>query len=436
MRLASTMLLATALAVAACDNRANVQCLENPNCNLTTGGTCAVAPSGNHWCAYPDATCPGGYRFSDQDVGDGVSGMCVAATDAGVDAPPDGIDGDRTCKLRIAFVDGKPSFGSGNQDDNTGRRQVWVANPDGSGMINLSSGAGVDSAHPSWSPDGLKVAFASSPGGGAGHYHIFVVNVDGSGLTALTSAQTVGFGSSASYPIWSPDGTRIAFLSTGGPWIMNANGTGATPLAVPSALQASGQMAWSPDSKQLAFEVQIIPSGFALYVATISDTSTPLKINSGNTFELIGGWAPSPKITFSSLSDVFTVSGDGTSLFNVTQDAANRNSGAVSFNGGNSLVFYSYRDNGYAEIWSIPATGGAATQITHHTIVHGGDQPNAVSRDGGVLAFSRRIQTVQPDNSVIISYQLGVSKIDGSGLKLFNAPGASNATEARFSACP
>lgn len=89
MRLASTMLPVVVFATAGCDKRANVQCLENPNCDLTAGGICAAAPTGNHWCAYPDPACAGGYRFSDQDVGDGVSGQCIGVDhDAGIDGSP------------------------------------------------------------------------------------------------------------------------------------------------------------------------------------------------------------------------------------------------------------------------------------------------------------------------------------------------------------
>jgi hypothetical protein len=49
-----------------------------------------VAESGHQWCAYPDPACPSGYRYSDQSVGDGLSGQCVAddgVPDAGIDAP-------------------------------------------------------------------------------------------------------------------------------------------------------------------------------------------------------------------------------------------------------------------------------------------------------------------------------------------------------------
>ena len=48
--------------------------------------------TGHRWCAYPDGTCPSGYRYSDIQVGDNVSGMCVPGMDAGVDAKPGEAD--------------------------------------------------------------------------------------------------------------------------------------------------------------------------------------------------------------------------------------------------------------------------------------------------------------------------------------------------------
>jgi len=216
---------------------------------------------------------------------------------------------------------------------------------------------------------------------------------------------------------------------------MNTNGSGA---AKASSLSA-GAYSWSPDGKKL-----VLSSG-GLYVVGIADGSQPLKINSGNTFEVNASWAPNPKITFSNLSDVFTVNGDATGLFNVTNDAAGANASPIAFNDGNTIAFTSTRDSGHYEIWLISATGGMATQVTtnapqvpRNTV----DIPQAVSSDGKLLAFSRITRTVKLDGTEVDSYQVGVSNIDGSNLHLFNAPGTSNASdmndspEARFASCP
>lgn len=80
-------------ALAACGGGHNdVPCEQDSNCDLSGGGKCIAASTGHSWCAYPDPQCPSGYRFSTQDIGDGLSGTCVSTSsgsDAGVDAPPD-----------------------------------------------------------------------------------------------------------------------------------------------------------------------------------------------------------------------------------------------------------------------------------------------------------------------------------------------------------
>jgi sulfatase modifying factor 1 len=66
--------------------RADLQCEQSSNCDLAVGGMCFNPGTGSHWCAYPDNSCASGYRYSDVQVGDGVSGTCVATgSDGGVD---------------------------------------------------------------------------------------------------------------------------------------------------------------------------------------------------------------------------------------------------------------------------------------------------------------------------------------------------------------
>src|SRR5688500_6350315 len=105
--LVSWTLAATSLALlAGCPPKQDVQCVESSNCDLATGGQCVSTTSGNQWCAYPDPNCPSGYRYSDLDVGDGLSGACVqASTDAGIDAAKliDATPG--SARFDVAYVD-------------------------------------------------------------------------------------------------------------------------------------------------------------------------------------------------------------------------------------------------------------------------------------------------------------------------------------------
>jgi hypothetical protein len=94
-----------------CGGRTSSECIDDSNCNLSSGGMCTLFPTtGNHWCSYPDSECPSGYRFSEQYTGDGVSGHCVAEhpVDAGIDAPRDAMLIDAAPgqnRFDVAYVD-------------------------------------------------------------------------------------------------------------------------------------------------------------------------------------------------------------------------------------------------------------------------------------------------------------------------------------------
>lgn len=89
MRSALVLVAASVVLLASCPGRKDVECVDSSNCDRHPGGVCATAASGNQWCAYPDAECPGGLRYSDVDVGDGLGGVCVMhEVDAGIDATP------------------------------------------------------------------------------------------------------------------------------------------------------------------------------------------------------------------------------------------------------------------------------------------------------------------------------------------------------------
>ena len=86
------------------------------------------------------------------------------------------------------------------KDRRTGR--IWMIDADGSGHIKLTHGEANESS-PRWSPDGSRVAFVSSVGEGA---EIFVYWVAESRLARITQLDRSPRGIA-----WSPDGTKIAF---------------------------------------------------------------------------------------------------------------------------------------------------------------------------------------------------------------------------------
>ena len=92
----------------------------------------------------------------------------------------------------------------------SGRQQMWRSTLDGADMQRLSSGEG-DVSNPSWSPDGLKIAFAWTAGYEPGNFNIFVMDVASRKPVQLT--QGVGRNEN---PWWAPDGVHLVFSSKRG----------------------------------------------------------------------------------------------------------------------------------------------------------------------------------------------------------------------------
>jgi dipeptidyl aminopeptidase/acylaminoacyl peptidase len=120
--------------------------------------------------------------------------------------------------------------------------EIFVANPDGTGAHNLTNAPGYDDDSAVWSPDGTKIAFVRYFGGAG---EIFVMNADGSGQSNLTNDPA-----NDGDPTWSPDGTKIAFTTNRGPtgdnevFVMNADGSNPVDLTNSPANESDPD--WQP----------------------------------------------------------------------------------------------------------------------------------------------------------------------------------------------
>ncbi len=93
-----------------------------------------------------------------------------------------------------------------------GNLEIFVMNADGSGQRRVT-GNGASNVAPFFHPDGRRILFSSNgtqaaPVNGRPAFHLYMVNDDGTGLEQLTVE-----GRFNSFPMMSPDGTRLAWIS-------------------------------------------------------------------------------------------------------------------------------------------------------------------------------------------------------------------------------
>ena len=121
--------------------------------------------------------------------------------------------------------------------------EIYVMDADGGNRENLSNHPPHDE-DPDWSPDGTKIAFVSNRKGAK--YQIYVMDADGTNQIKLAGGPL-----NKRDPAWSPDGSRIAFTVRNGRSridVIDADGKNRTMLITDASAPA-----WSPDGKKIAF---------------------------------------------------------------------------------------------------------------------------------------------------------------------------------------
>ena len=142
---------------------------------------------------------------------------------------------------------GKIAFTS-NRDGNL---EIYVMNGDGTNQVRLTNNPGIDD-HPSFSPDGKKIAFISQ--NDSGGFSIKLIDPDETNQTHLTTIVHENY----PYPwhgkdslSWSPDGRKIAFEENGDIFSINVDGSNRINLTNHPATDI--EPSWSPDGSRIIF---------------------------------------------------------------------------------------------------------------------------------------------------------------------------------------
>jgi hypothetical protein len=210
--------------------------------------------------------------------------------------------------------------------ERTTNPEIFVMNADGSGQTNLTQSPGADQ-QPDWSPDGSRIAFSSERDG---NWEIYMMNADGSGQTNLTHQRTWELS-----PSWSPDSHTIAFSSSRGCaedkvescvvyeiYTIQDDGSTLTQLTETGFRDLSP--AWSPDGSRIAF-VSERDGNAEIYVMD-SDGSDQTRLTDDLGADVSPAWSPDGRyIVFSSdrsgNQEIYVMRADGSGVSRLTDSA-------------------------------------------------------------------------------------------------------------------
>jgi Tol biopolymer transport system component len=238
---------------------------------------------------------------------------------------------------------------------------IYVTSPDGSTTTDLTPNtSGSNEYDPAWSPDGSKLAFVSDR---TGVSYLYLMNADGSGVRQLTAG---GLGTDLQ-PAWSPDGTRIAFASKRDGsfqiWVINADGTGLKRLTSLGTIQQ--EPSWSPDGGRLVFVC-----GSDLCFVNADGSGLVHWFRSGTTLRT-PDWSPDgTRIIFSSRapggrSQIWVRNVDGSGGANLSDPAASYDDREPTWAAdGSQIAFVSDRVLNAPRIFRMRLDGSSVTQIS------------------------------------------------------------------------
>jgi TolB protein len=263
-------------------------------------------------------------------------------------------------RTKLTFSSDRDNERLGGTIEKRDSKNIYISDYDGANQIRVTPGQRLN-INPNWSPDGRSIAYTSY---GLAVPQIFISNLYEGTRDTLTDEKSQGF-----LPVFSPDGTKICFMSDreGGQmdlYVMNRDGSGLRRLTNNPA--GDSTPTWSPNGTQIAFTSD--RSGSPQLWVMDTDGLNARRLTFNESYADRATWSPAPfnEIAFAARNGpgfdirIFDIATGQTRQ--VTDGIGSNESPAFAPNG-RHLAFTSTRA-GKVQIFTIARDGKQLTQIT------------------------------------------------------------------------
>jgi len=284
-----------------------------------------------------------------------------------------------------AGPNGKIVFESDQAGDQEGINDIYTMDADGRHQTRLTTDAAHDGSAV-WSPDGTKIAFISNR---RGTFEIYLMNADGSNQRPLRAEGVQTFDSVE----WSPDGTRLAYVNGGEACVVEAVAPGGGDSVVAPWSVSTGRLlgssdigvSWSPDGTRLVVRNAESCGGCSDLYAVNADGTGRVKLSTGVGFDTEPRWSPDgTRVAYEGDRNgraIYVTNADGTGTETLLSGAVGSFGGPEWSPDGTRLAFSS--DLGVIHV--VNADGTGLTALNEQTLT--GSRGPFWSPDGKQVAF-------------------------------------------------